>query len=65
MANRHLARSIVMQTLFEWDFQERNNQLAHVALLRNIAEFAPGLEDPSFLEKLLEFTMAKCLFQFL
>lgn len=44
MANRHLSRSIVMQTLFEWDFTGKTGSLPHI-LARNIKEFAPGIGD--------------------
>ena len=52
MANRHLARSIVMQSLFEWDFKGYPNEEALPVLRRNIKEFGPGLEQPEFLEVL-------------
>ena len=54
MANRHLARSIVLQSFFEWDFAKRDqvNVVEDIAL-RNIAEFAPGLGDPTFIIKLI------------
>ncbi len=55
MANRHLSRSIVMQTLYEWDF--RGGRLTDLALeeslSRNATEFAPGVQDISFMRKLL------------
>lgn len=54
MANRHLSRSIVLQTLFEWDFNGRDNSKVKDILARNIAEFGPGLSDFSFMEKLAE-----------
>lgn len=54
MANRHLSRSIVLQTLFEWDFNGRDNSKLKDIMQRNIAEFAPGLTDFSFIESLLE-----------
>jgi N utilization substance protein B len=54
MANRHLSRSIVLQTLFEWDFTGRDNSKLKEIMTRNIAEFAPGLTDFSFIESLLE-----------
>lgn len=44
MASRHLARSIAMQSLYEWDFYGKQANLAQI-LERNIAEFGPGLED--------------------
>lgn len=54
MANRHLARSIVLQTLFEWDFNGCDNSKLKNILYKNIEEFGPGLTDFSFMEALLE-----------
>ncbi|TXH01736.1 MAG: transcription antitermination factor NusB [Candidatus Moraniibacteriota bacterium] len=54
MANRHLQRSVVMQSLFEWDFQGRHDENALAILRKNLEEFAPGLEDTSFARTLLE-----------
>lgn len=54
MANRHLSRSIVLQTLFEWDFNGRDNHRLKDIMQRNISEFAPGLTDFGFMEGLLE-----------
>ena len=59
MANRHLARSTVLQALFEWDFSNRKNDEAVAVLRRDSAEFAPNAGDPSFMEKLLEGVIAK------
>ena len=59
MANRHLSRSIVLQTLFEWDFTGRDNSHLKEILTRNITEFAPGLMDFSFIEMLLESAINK------
>ncbi len=42
MANRHLARSVVIQSLFEWDFRGNTDALLASAVERNAAEFAPG-----------------------
>lgn len=47
MASRHLTRSIVMQSLFEWDFSGRGSDLAGI-LERNLAEFGPGLQEHGF-----------------
>lgn len=58
MANRHLSRSIVLQTLFEWDFAVSNNKIEKTQeeykeiLKRNLVEFAPGLEDDAFVSSL-------------
>jgi len=59
MANRHLARSIVLQTLYEWDFRRLSPELAQGLLTRNIQEFAPGLTDSDFLDDLLANILSK------
>ncbi|MEK7197889.1 MAG: transcription antitermination factor NusB [Patescibacteria group bacterium] len=61
MANRHLSRSIAMQTLYEWDFNGStklttsgaNDKKIDNILERNISEFAPGLEDDKFARELI------------
>jgi len=53
MANRHLSRSIVLQTLFEYDFNNGKNIDMKEVALRNLSEFAPGLEDDEFVFSLL------------
>ena len=53
MSNRHLARTVAMQILFEWDFNRRSQKLSEV-MERNIAEFGAGLgEDAGFIEQLV------------
>lgn len=59
MANRHLSRSIVLQTLFEWDFAHRGEVDAEKALERNAEEFAPGTGDFSFMKNLLHGVLGK------
>jgi N utilization substance protein B len=65
MANRHLSRSIVLQTLFEWDFMSAeeggvwNDKKLKEALNRNLKEFAPGLEDDVFVLSLVEQVLEK------
>ena len=65
MANRHLSRSIVLQTLFEWDFlfseQKKNwtSEKVKETLNRNLKEFAPGLEDDAFVFSLTEQILKK------
>lgn len=44
MASRHLARSIAMQTLYEWDFAGRKWDPSDLTE-KNIEEFGPGLQD--------------------
>lgn len=58
MANRHLARSIAMQSLYEWDFKGRKNENLKEIVKKNIEEFAPGLEDDSFVYYLAEQTIS-------
>lgn len=62
MANRHLSRSIVLQTLFEWDFESSKSSSPveiHPIFERNIAEFAPGSNDRPFMEALLKMVLDK------
>ncbi len=53
MANRHLARSTVLQTLYEWDFGNFAGD-AEAMLLRNISEYAPGSEEDRFMKNLFK-----------
>lgn len=59
MANRHLSRSIVLQTLFEWDFKNYPTEGIVDMLERNEGEFAPGNEDLQFMKKILEYVINK------
>lgn len=63
MSNRHLSRSIVLQTLFEWDMNadEGNIQASDPdeILERNIEEFADSRKDVPFMKKLLKGVIAK------
>jgi N utilization substance protein B len=52
MANRHLSRSIVLQTLFEWDFHADSKIKVDEILNRNIEEFGPGLNDGDYMLQL-------------
>lgn len=57
MANRHLQRSVAMQSLFEWDFQGCRNESTEEITNRNTREFAPGIEETDFIESLVEGTL--------
>ena len=66
MANRHLSRSIVLQTLFEWDFLPEDKKSKNPtseelqdALKRNLKEFAPGFEDDPFVYTLIDQVLKK------
>lgn len=52
MGNRHLSRSIVLQSLFEWDFNNHDDSVIGDILDRNVEEFAPGMGDASFIKDL-------------
>ena len=59
MATRHLSRSIVLQTLYEWDFwrstsqKDEGEKLIEI-LERNIKEFGPGMENVDFITNLVK-----------
>ncbi len=59
MTNRHLARSIVLQTLFEWDTAHAKEADVAGILARNAAEFGGEDMDRSFMEGLLDGVLAK------
>jgi len=59
MANRHLSRSIVLQTLFEWDFNNGEKINIKEVVERNLKEFAPGLEDDDFVFSLIDIILKK------
>ncbi|MEK7567507.1 MAG: transcription antitermination factor NusB [Patescibacteria group bacterium] len=59
MANRHLSRSIVLQSLFEWDFMGRADKDLVNVIKRNAEEFAPGMSDFSFMKNLGETVLKK------
>src|SRR3989344_7354537 len=52
MATRQLARSVVLQSLYEWDFYGRKEDLTKI-VERNLAEFAPGIDEPDFAWRLV------------
>ena len=54
MASRHLSRSIVMQSLYEWDFYGKKEGSLQTVIDRNIKDFGPGLEDLKFVHELAE-----------
>lgn len=53
MATRHLGRTIVVQSLYEWDFYNRQIDLSAV-IERNLEEFGPGIDEPEFVWRLLK-----------
>ncbi|MCK6462918.1 MAG: transcription antitermination factor NusB [Candidatus Pacebacteria bacterium] len=59
MANRHLSRSVAMQSLFEWDFHGSSDSKIDSIISRNVEHFAPGLEDISFVKDLVKGVVKK------
>lgn len=53
MATRHLARSVVLQSLYEWDFYNQKGDLIAI-VERNMAEFAPGIDEPDFVWRIVK-----------
>jgi len=54
MASRHLARSIILQSLYEWDFFKEEKNLNEI-IDRNIKAFAPAtslINEKEFVDKL-------------
>ncbi len=52
MSNRHLARTIAMQTLYEWDFWNKKDQIESL-FEHNVHEFAPEFSDTDFAHQLV------------
>lgn len=52
MANRHLLRTVAMQSLFQWDFNGQLKGTLSQIIAGNLKEFAPGIDDAEFATKL-------------
>ncbi|QSH39427.1 transcription antitermination factor NusB [Candidatus Kaiserbacteria bacterium] len=59
MSNRHTARSVVLQTLFELDSEGMDRSRADDILVNNANEFAPNSNLFPFMKQLLETALAK------
>ncbi|MEK7630387.1 MAG: transcription antitermination factor NusB [Patescibacteria group bacterium] len=53
MATRHLVRTIVLQSLYEWDFYKHEADLIKI-VERNLLEFGPGVDEPDFVWRLVK-----------
>lgn len=53
MASRHLSRSIVLQSFYEWDFYNKKPVLKTI-VERNIKDFGPGLEELDFIWRIID-----------
>ncbi|KKQ60251.1 MAG: N utilization substance protein B-like protein [Parcubacteria group bacterium GW2011_GWE2_38_18] len=54
MSNRHLARTIAMQSLFLWDFNGKEKQELEEIIKNNFSHFAPNFNDHGFTEVLVK-----------
>lgn len=45
MSKRHLARAIIMQVLYQWDFRGNPSSAIPAIIEQNMAEFGVGLEE--------------------
>ncbi len=54
MSNRHLARTVAMQSLYERDFHGNQIDDMNEVTERNLQEFAPGLDDKGFAKELVD-----------
>jgi len=54
MSSRHFARSIVLQSLYEWDFRKKKQDELKKILQRNIKELGTDFEDVPFIYDLVE-----------
>lgn len=52
MSNRHLSRTLALQTLFEWDFRGSTDNIASL-LEKNQKEFAGEFDDGDFAKNLV------------
>jgi N utilization substance protein B len=53
MSNRHLARTIAMQSLFNWDFNGKPRDDLEKLIKKNFEQFAPKFDDHGFVNKLI------------
>jgi len=59
MSNRHLARTIAMQSLYQWDFNGKQNERLPEIIESNLQEFAPDFDDKGFAVALVDNIVAK------
>ncbi|HZJ41955.1 MAG TPA: transcription antitermination factor NusB [Patescibacteria group bacterium] len=53
MSNRHLARTIALQTIFTWDFNGQKEAGLDSIIADNFANFAPKFDDHGFVKDLV------------
>lgn len=53
MSNRHLSRTIAVQTLYQWDFNDKTGDILAI-MKTNKESFAPEFDDQGFIEHLIK-----------
>lgn len=53
MSNRHLSRTIALQTLFAWDFNGKKDGDIEKIIVDNFSNFAPNFDDGGFVRDLV------------
>ena len=61
MSNRHLARTIALQTLYQWDFNAKQQADLDIDSIvkKDLLEFAPKFDDHGFIDSLVKGVLAK------
>ena len=59
MSNRHLARTIAMQSLYQWDFRGKDAEVVPEIITSNLKEFAPDFDDKGFVSELVNGVISK------
>lgn len=54
MSNRHLARTLALQTLFAWDFNGKSLERLSDLIANNFKNFAPDFNDDGFVSELVD-----------
>ena len=57
MSARHLARTVAMQTLYQWDFNGRVTDTLPQVIEYGLREFAPSLKERDFVASLIQGTV--------
>jgi N utilization substance protein B len=58
MSNRHLGRTIAMQTLYQYDFRKNAPEDVPVLVAHSVHEFAPTYDDKGFIKELVDGVLA-------
>ncbi len=53
MSNRHLSRTIALQSLYQWDFLDKPEEKLQEIIKFNKTEFAPAFDDENFIESII------------